>query len=300
MTQPPGGSIRLGDHTIGRIGYGAMQLEHADAASARAVLRRAVELGVDHIDTAAFYGEGTSNRFIREALHPSGDDPVVVTKVGVKWAGPQNPHAAAQRPAELREQVLVNLDQLGMERLPVVNLRRMPPTPGVDAVPLEDQVAEMISLRDDGLIGGIGLSNVTLDEVRRALPAGIACVQNRYSLLERHDEDILGLCEGNGIVWVPYFPLGSAFHRSASPLGHPVVRDIAARHGVGPASVCLAWILAHSPVTALIPGTVSVAHLEENVAVGSLHLGADEIASLEALAEWSASTAEINSPPRQM
>lgn len=289
MPRRPGGALQLGTHQIGRIGYGAMQLEHADVSSGQRLLRRAVELGVNHIDTASFYGDATVNRLIRSALQPNPDDLVIVSKVGARHTDGPVPLAPAQRPSELREQVLLDLDTLGVEQVPVVNLRRLDRGPGLVAtgehvIPLDDQLAELIALREEGVIGGIGLSNVTAEQLRQALPAGIVCVQNAYSLIDRTSEDVLELCLAHGLAWVPFFPLGSAFDRLPSPAEHPVVREVASQYDVTPAALSLAWILAHQPNTALIPGTRSIGHLEANLDVGNLRLEPDAIARLDAVA----------------
>ncbi|WP_068177487.1 aldo/keto reductase [Mycobacterium sp. UM_CSW] len=285
----PGGVGDIGKSTVARIGYGAMQLfEAVSDEDATAVLRRAVELGVNHIDTASFYGPGEVNRRIRAALAPYPEDLVIVSKVGARYTGEQPmPLTAAQRPAELRAAVEDDLRQLGLDCVPVVNLRRMDLGPSAAAagdqeVDLDDQLAEMIALRDEGKIGAIGISSVPLDVVRRALPAGIVCVQNAYSLLDRSQEATLDLCKGEGIAWVPYFPLGSAFPGLPKVTDHPVVVEVAGEFGATPAQIGLAWLLAHSPNTLLIPGTRSVAHLEENLGAGDIALGADVLARLEA------------------
>src|SRR5271155_4015009 len=216
---PPGGAGSIGTYPVARVGYGAMQLFETSLDDAVAVLRRAVELGVDHIDTASFYGPGEVNRRIRKALAPYPDDLVIVSKVGARFTGDDPiPLAPAQRPAELRAAVEDDLSQLGIDRIPVVNLRRLDLGPGLQAegdqiVDLDDQLAEMIALRDEGKIGGIGVSSVPLAILQRALPAGIACVQNSYSLMDRSQEEMLDVCKaqggegGEGIAWVPYFPL---------------------------------------------------------------------------------------------
>ncbi|OBI52085.1 aldo/keto reductase [Mycobacterium sp. E796] len=285
----PGGVGDIGKSTVARIGYGAMQLfEAVSDDDATAVLRRAVELGVNHIDTASFYGPGEVNRRIRAALAPYPEDLVIVSKVGARYTGEQPmPLTAAQRPAELRAAVEDDLRQLGLDCVPVVNLRRMDLGPAAAAggdqdVDLDDQLAEMIALRDEGKIGAIGISSVPLDVVRRALPAGIVCVQNAYSLLDRSQEDTLDLCKAEGIAWVPYFPLGSAFPGFPKVTDHPVVVEVAGEIGATPAQIGLAWLLAHSPNTLLIAGTRSVAHLEENLGAGDVTLGADVLARLEA------------------
>ena len=288
----PGGTGSIGTDTVARVGYGAMQLFDTSADDAAAVLRRAVELGVNHIDTASFYGPGEVNRRIRAALSPYPDDLVIVSKVGARYTGEEPvPLAAAQRPAELRAAVEDDLRQLGIERVPVVNLRRLDLGPGLAAegdqiVDVDDQLAEMIALRDEGKIGAIGVSSVPLDVLRRALPAGIACVQNAYSLLDRSQEEMLEVCKpqgGEGIAWVPYFPLGSAFPGFPKVADHPAVLDIAGDLGVSPSQVGLAWLLAQAPNTLLIPGTRSIAHLEENLGAGEVALTAEAIARLDAV-----------------
>ena len=285
----PGGSSSIGTNAVARVGYGAMQLFEASFEDAVAVLRRAVELGVNHIDTASFYGPGEVNRRIREALAPYPDDLVIVSKVGARYTGDQPvPLAAAQRPAELRAAVEDDLRQLGLDQIPVVNLRRLDLGPGLAAegdqiVDVDDQLAEMIALRDEGKIGGIGVSSVPLDVLRRALPAGIACVQNAYSLLDRSQEEMLDVCRTENIAWVPFFPLGSSFPGFPKVADNEVVREIARELGVIPAQVGLAWLLAHAPNTLLIPGTRSIAHLEENLGAGDVVLSAEAIARLDAV-----------------
>lgn len=283
------GGVPLGGRTIGRIGYGALQLERVDQTSATRLLRRALDLGVDHIDTASFYGDATVDRLIRGALRPYPDDLAIISKVGAKRVPATVPLAPAQRPEQLRAQVQLDLQTLGVDRLAAVNLRRVDAPPGIvatgtDVVPFDDQLAELVALRDEGLIGGIGLSNVSTAQLEQARPAGIVCVQNAYSVLDRGAEEQLERCAAYGIAWMPFFPLGSAFDRLPSPTQHPVVRRIAQDHGASPAQVGLAWILAHAPHAALIPGTRSVAHLEENLAAGSVRLSREAMAELSALA----------------
>src|ERR1700744_5993319 len=288
-TSQPGGTGRIGTRTVARIGYGAMQLFEATLDDAAAVLRRAVELGVDHIDTASFYGPGEVNRRIHEALSPYPEDLIIVSKVGARYTGEQPvPLAAAQRPAELRAAVEDDLRQLGLDCVPVVNLRRLDLGPGLAAegdqiVDLDDQLAEMIALRDEGKIGAIGISSVPLDILQRALPAGIACVQNSYSLMDRSQEEMIEVCTAENIAWVPYFPLGSAFPGFPKASDNAVVIDIAGEVGATPAQVGLAWLLAHAPTTLLIPGTRSIAHLEENLGAGDVTLDAEAIARLDAV-----------------
>ncbi|OBI96963.1 aldo/keto reductase [Mycobacterium sp. 1465703.0] len=286
----PGGIGSLGTAAVARVGYGAMQLFDTSPENAAAVLRRAVELGVNHIDTASFYGPGEVNRRIRAALAPFPDDLVIVSKVGARYTGEQPiPLAPAQRPAELRAAVEDDLTQLGLDRIPVVNLRRLDAGIGMAAegdqiVGLDDQLAEMIALRDEGKIGAIGISSVPLDVLRHALPAGIVCVQNAYSLLDRSQEDMVDVCADEGIAWVPYFPLGSAFPGFPKATDNPVVIDIAGELGVAPAQVGLAWILVHASNTLLIPGTRSIAHLEENMGAADVTLSPEALARLDAVA----------------
>jgi pyridoxine 4-dehydrogenase len=251
------------------------------------VLRRAVELGVDHIDTASFYAGGEVNDHIRRALAPYRDDLVIVSKVGAAHVtGGPIPLRAAQKPAELRAAVEDDLRQLGLDCVPVVNLRRLDLGPGLAAegdqiVDLDDQLAEMIALRGEGKIGAIGVSSVPVEVLRRALPAGIVCVQNAYSLLDRCHEDMLDFCTAEGIAWVPFFPLGSAFSGFPDVAGNTVVREVAGEIGATPAQVGLAWLLAHAPNTFLIPGTRSIAHLEENVGAAGVALTEEALARLD-------------------
>ncbi|MBB5784527.1 aldo/keto reductase [Nonomuraea jabiensis] len=286
----PGGTAPFAGRTVSRIGYGAMQLErlHDDRGAAIALLRRAVDLGVDHIDTAQFYGNGYVNELLREAIRPQ-DDVMIVSKVG---AAP-DPHGPvrlrlAQRPEELRAGVEDNLISLGLEQIPVVNLRRTDSGPGIRAtgeqvVDLDDQLAVMTAMRDEGKIGAIGLGSVTLDGLRRALPAGIACVQNAYSLVSRDDEDLLALCAAEGIAWVPFFPLGGAFPGLPKVTEEPAARAVAESLGVTPSQVGLAWLLHHAPNVLLIPGTADAAHLEANMAVGDITFDAATLATLDAV-----------------
>ena len=198
------------------------------------------------------------------------------------------PIAAAQKPAELRAAVEADLAQLAIDRIHVVNLRRLDLGPGLKAegdqiVDLDDQLAEMIALRDEGKIGAIGISTVPLEILERALPAGIVCVQNAYSLLNRAQEDLLDLCVAEDIAWVPYFPLGSSFPGFPKVAADPVVRSIADELGATPSQIGLAWLLAHSPNTLLIAGTRSIGHLEENLGAGDVVLDADALARLDAV-----------------
>lgn len=286
----PGGSCRLGPQQVARVGFGAMQLErlHRQRDQAVALLRQALAAGINHLDTAEFYGNGFVNDVIREAV-AGAEGVVVVSKVGAT-PNPQGPLPLrpAQRPEELRASVEDNLRSLGCERLDVVNLRRLDVGPGIQAegdqvVDLDDQLAEMIALREEGKIGAIGLSAVTLEILERALPAGIVCVQNAYSLVSREFEAMLQLCREQDIAWVPFFPLGGAFPGLPKVTEQPLVIAAAEKLGVTPSQVGLAWLLGHAPQMLLIPGTASPAHLAENIAAGSLVLDAETTASLDAM-----------------
>ncbi|MEU1304852.1 aldo/keto reductase [Streptomyces shenzhenensis] len=291
----PGGPGPLAGRTVSRIGYGAMQLSrlHDDRKAGVALLRRAVELGVDHIDTAQFYGNGFVNGLIREAIRPQ-DDVLVVSKVGADPDpdGPM-PLRPAQRPEQLRASVEANLTALGVDRVPVVNLRRLDAGPGLRAegdqvVDLDDQLAALTGLRDEGKIGAIGLSGVTYDVLRRALPAGIVCVQNAYSLVSRADEELLRLCAAEGIAWVPFFPLGGAFPGMPKVTEEPAVLAAARSLGRAPSQVGLAWLLRHAEHVLLIPGTADTGHLEENIAAGTVALDKATLTALAAVPSRSA------------
>lgn len=300
----PGGTSDLAGHAIARIGYGAMALERlaADPAAGERLLRRAVELGVDHIDTADFYGDSVSNDLIRRAIRPE-DGVLVVTKVGaLKNPGGPIPLRPGQKPGELRQAVEDNLRSLGRDRLDVVNLRRLDVGPGIEAegdqvVDLDDQLAELVALRDSGVIGAIGLSAIDIDTLRRALPAGIVCVQNAYGVVARRFEPMLELCVAEGIAWAPFFPLGSGFPGIPKATEQPEIIAAAARIGATPAQVGLAWLLGHAANTLLIPGTSSEQHLAENVAVGDITLDASTTAELDGM--WEARFAGAGEPTPQ-
>ena len=287
----------LAGHKVARIGFGAMQLPGPgvwgpprDRDMALAVLRRASEMGVNHIDTAQFYGAGVSNELIHTALYPYPEELVLVSKVGAV-RDEKGGFFPAQFPAQLRSGVEANLRSMAVEQIDVVNLRIMDadregnPVPSEYLADFDDQLAEMIALRNEGKIGGIGLSNVTLDQLRQALPAGIACVQNAYSLLDRSAEPLLRLCEAEDIAWVPYFPLGSAFPGIAKVTEHPEVIAAAVKLGVSPAQTGLAWLLARAPNILLIPGTSNLEHLDENIAAADVHLDTDTMDILNGLAD---------------
>ncbi len=283
----------LGPLTVHRVGFGAMQLPGPgvmgpprDRAEALSVLRRAVEGGVDHLDTAQFYGPHVANELIREALHPYADDLVIVSKVGAERDG-EGAWLPAQRPEQLRSGVEDNLRTLGAERLGAVNLRLMDaehPPPPEQQVALEDQLAEMVALREEGKIAGVGISTASAEQVRTAIDlAQIVCVQNAFSLLDRSDGEVLDLCHAAGVAYVPYFPLGSAFPAMPKVAEHPVVVAVAERLDATPAQVGLGWLLAHRDNVLLIPGTSSPAHLEENLAVAGVSLSPDDVAELDAI-----------------
>ena len=258
---------QLGDVTVGRLGFGAMRLTaNPDRSAALAVLRRAVELGVNHLDTAAFYG--SANELIREALTPYPAELVIATKVG-PGTDPERGFYNATTAAELREQVETNLSQLGVDRLDVVNLR----ITGDGS--LLERFEWLVALRDEGLIRQLGVSNVRLSHVREALAiAPIVCVQNSYAVDRRGSEDeVIAFCAERGIAYVPF---GSI----ADSSGSAAVDAVAATHNATPQQIRLAWTLHHSPNILAIPGTGSVRHLEENVAAGELRLSAAELASL--------------------
>ena len=286
-------TFTLAGHDVHRLGFGAMQLPGPgvygpprDHEEAIRVLKRVVELGINHIDTSEFYGPHVSNQLIREALHPYADDLVFVSKVGAKrdeqanWLPDQHPDA-------LKAGVRENLKTLGVESLPVVNLRILPreemPNPQVDFCPLDDQLAAMKELVDAGDIEAFGISNVTTEQAAQAIDAGAVCVQNAYNVLMKADEATLALCEDKGVAYVPFFPLGSAFPGIPKVTEDPAVQAIAADINATPAQVGLAWLLARSENILLIPGTGSVAHLEENTAARDIVLSDDHLATLNAL-----------------
>jgi pyridoxine 4-dehydrogenase len=265
----------LGDHSVRRMGFGAMQLPGPgvfgppkDRGLALAVLRHAVAAGVNHIDTAQFYGPDVANELLREALHPYPDGLVLVSKVGAT-RDDRGQWLPAQRPEQLRAGVEANLASLGVEQVPIVNLRRDPESD----VPFVEQLDLMEGLRREGLIGNIGLSNVDLEQYRAARSLiDVACVQNAYNLADTSGEDEFEACRADGTPFVPFFPLGSAFHPENPVLTAPSVVATAQRLGATPAQVALAWLLHRAPNVLLIPGTSSIAHLDENLAAADLVL----------------------------
>jgi len=280
----------LGRYSVARIGFGAMQLPGPgvmgpprDHDEALAVLRRAVELGVNHIDTAQFYGPDVANQLIREALYPYPENLALVSKVGGRRddAGAWLPLA---EPADLRRDLEANLRTLGVDQLAAVNLRLFE-SEGPDQL-FDDQLAVMIAARDEGLIGGIGLSEITREHLLHALEiTEIACVQNAFNLVHRASTAVLDECTARGIAFVPFFPLGAAFSGSNNPvLGNELIRREAERLGRTPAQVALAWTLSVAPNVLLIPGTSSVRHLEENLAAAAIELDDDTRQRLNAVA----------------
>jgi pyridoxine 4-dehydrogenase len=278
----------LGDKPINRMGLGAMQLAGPgvfgpprDPREARRVLRRAIELGVDHIDTAQYYGPDVVNDLIREALHPYPEHLKLVTKVGARRdsAGGVLP---AQRPDELREGVEANLRSLRVERLDLVNLRLV--AGGHDAaVPLEEQLSALEDMRQEGKLDLIGLSNVDQATVQLALDVvDVGEIQNGYSIVDRQDDELVEFARERAIAFVPFFPLGSAFRGGPALLGRdPAIVRAAEKHGATPTQIALAWLLARYDRMLLIPGTRSVAHLEENMAAAELELDEADLASLD-------------------
>ena len=277
----------LGDKPINRVGYGAMQLAGPgvfgpprDPSAARAVLRRAIELGVDHIDTSQYYGPDVVNELIRETLHPYPAGLKLVTKVGAR-RDEEGAWLPALAPRELRQGVEDNLRSLRVERMDLVNLRVATEDGGPD-VPLPEQLETLQELRQEGKLDLIGVSNVTLAGAQRALEQSeIAEIQNSYSVIDRSDEPILDLCREREIAFVPFFPLGSAFSGGPAKLAEdPAIRQVTSKRDVLPSQVALAWLLAHYERILLIPGTTSVAHLEENIAAADVELDDEDLATL--------------------
>lgn len=288
MTSPDlGGSYRVADLDLSRVGYGAMQLAGPgvfgpppDQDAALAVLREVVSLGITHIDTADFYGPFVTNELIRAALAPYPDDLHIVTKVGARrdenggWLHARSPEA-------LRAQVHENLRHLGLEALDVVNLR-LGAVEGPEPGTLTPQFEALAELQQQGLIRHLGLSTVTADQLAEAQSiAPVVCVQNLYNIARREDDPLVQSTARQGIAYVPYFPLGGF-----SPLQSGTLERVAKELGATPMTVALAWLLQRSPNMLLIPGTSSVAHLRENVASAALELPAAAVAELDAIADF--------------
>jgi pyridoxine 4-dehydrogenase len=275
----------LGTYRVNPVGYGAMRLTGPgvfgpppDPHDAVLLLREAVEAGVDHIDTAEYYGPRVVNELIREALHPYPSQLVLVSKVGAR-RDDRGGIFAYDEPGQLRRGIEENLGTLGIDSLPVVNLRLMR-----GARPdsfFDDQLGAMTAARDDGMIGAIGLSNITLPHLLRALElTDIACVQNSYHPTDRRSQPVLEECTRRGIAFVPYSPLGSGARGAGSALDAQAVVRVAARLGCSPAQVALAWALNTAPNVLLIPGTASRAHLRENLDAATVGLDADAVREL--------------------
>lgn len=279
------GTFRLGSDTVTRLGYGAMQLAGKgvfgpprDRAEAVAVLREAVESGVDHIDTSDFYGPHITNQIIREALHPYPDHLVIVTKVGAVRGTDASWNPAFSKQA-LTRAVHENLENLGLETLPVVNLRAMFDVHGPAEGSIEAPLSVLMELQAQGLIRHIGLSNVTPTQIAEGLGmTDIVCVQNQYNLAHRGDDALIDDLAAAGTAYVPFFPLGGF-----SPLQSAALSDAASELGATPMQVALAWLLARAPNILLIPGTSSRVHLRENLAAADLKLPADILSRLDAI-----------------
>ena len=290
MTRIAPTRFRLGDRMVSRAGYGAMQLTGpgvfgppADRDAAIAVLRTAIELGVDHIDTAQYYGPDVVNELIRDALHPYAAELAIVSKVGVR-RGKRGEILLYNEPAQLRTGIEDNLRTLRIHRLAAVNLR-MPDDTALPDARFDDQLAAMVQARQDGLIDAVGLSNVSLAQLEHALTiTDIATVQNSYSLADRRSQAVLELTAERGISFAPYLPLGWPGRTRLQTLDSPVVRDIAERVGGTPPQVALAWLLSLAPNVLLIAGTRSTQHLRENTAALEIELTPEDRAALNALA----------------
>jgi len=280
----PGGTYRVGDLDLTRVGYGAMQLAGphvfgppADRDAAIAVLRAAVDAGINHIDTADFYGPYVTNEIIREALWPYPEDLHIVTKVGAR-RDERGGWPPARTPAQLRAAVHDNLRRLGLDVLDVVNLR-VGGVEGPEPGSLAAQFEALAELREQGLIRHLGVSTVNAEQLAEARSiAPVVCVQNLYNLARRGDDDLVDATAADGIAFVPYFPLGGF-----SPLQSETLSTVAVRLGATPMSVALAWLLQRSPNVLLIPGTGSVEHLRENIAGAGLRLPADALAELDTI-----------------
>jgi aryl-alcohol dehydrogenase-like predicted oxidoreductase len=276
------GSFALGgDLTVNRLGYGSMQLpgqgvwgDPKNPAEALRVLRRAVELGVNFIDTADSYGPFVAEQLIKKALHPYADGLVIATKAGFTRGGPGQ-WAAVGRPEYLRQQAELSLRNLGLERIALFQLHSVDP-----AVPLADQVGELKSLRDEGKIGHIGLCNVTVDQLRAAQEiAPVVSVQNLFNLANRSAEPLLDYAAGQDIAFIPWFPLATgALAGPGSPLA-----QLAAEQDATPSQLALAWLLRRSPVMVPIPGTSTISHLEDNIAGAAIELTDEQFAELDAI-----------------
>ncbi|MFY1828323.1 aldo/keto reductase family oxidoreductase [Myxococcus fulvus] len=284
---PSSNTYRLGTRPVRRVGYGAMQLAGPgvfgpprDPKAALAVLREAIDQGVDHLDTSDIYGPHVTNQLIREALHPYRDGLVIATKVGAV-RGPQGSWEPASSPADLERSVHDNLRNLGLDVLEVVNLRVMFSAEEPVEGSIEAPLTALAELQRRGLIRHIGLSNVTPTQVAEGRKlADIVCVQNHYNLTHRQDDALIDQLAAAGTAYVPFFPLGGF-----SPLQSSTLNDVATRLGATPMQVALAWLLHRAPNVLLIPGTSSLTHLRENLASASLSLSAEDLDLLNRLTE---------------
>jgi pyridoxine 4-dehydrogenase len=274
-----GGTYGLGQRQVHRVGYGAMQLAGdgffgpagLDRDEALRVLRAAVAAGVDHIDTAQYYGPGTVNRLIREALHPYPTGLAIVSKVAARRDSGGG-LLQADDPDGLRRGIEDNLSTLETDRLAAVNLRLMDPTQPPDHR-FDAQIAAVVRARDEGLIEGVGISNVSHEHLRRAADqTAIACVQNLFNLADQRSADVLAECQARGIAFVPYCPLGLPGDQRIRLLADPVLGAVASRLGATPVQVALAWLLDLAPNILLIPGTRTRTHLAENLAAPGIDL----------------------------
>jgi aryl-alcohol dehydrogenase-like predicted oxidoreductase len=284
---------RLGDRTVKRVGYGAMQLAGPgvfgppkDRDAALAVLREAVARGVDHIDTSDYYGPHVTNQLIREALHPYPDGLVIVTKVGAV-RGADAAWIPAAQPADLVRAVHDNLRNLGVDVMDVVNMRHMGAGRGPSEGSIEAPFTALAELQRQGLIRHLGLSNVTANQVAEARGiAPVVCVQNQYNLAHRADDALVDALRGMGIAYVPFFPLGGI-----TPLQSSILSDVAGELGATPMQVALAWLLHRAPNILLIPGTASLDHLRQNLRAAELTLSDGVLARLNAIGEKNVSPA---------
>ena len=281
------GTFPLGDRMVDRVGYGAMQLAGPgvfgppkDHDVAIKVLREAVASGVNHIDTSDFYGPHVTNQIIREALHPYGEDLVIVTKIGAR-RGPDASWNPAMSPGDLRSAVEDNLRNLGLDVMEVVNLRMMGAVHGPAEGPVEAPLTVLAELQRQGLVRHIGLSNVTAKQVEEGRRiCEIVCVQNLYNVAHREDNSLIDDLARAGIAYVPFFPLGGF-----TPLQSTALSTVAAQLGATPMQVALAWLLQRAPNILLIPGTSSLEHLRENLAAANLKLPGDALTALDAIAK---------------
>ncbi|MCQ3034506.1 aldo/keto reductase family oxidoreductase [Pseudomonas syringae] len=281
------GTFNLGDRQVKRIGYGAMQLAGPgvfgppkDRQAAVDVLRAAVESGVNHIDTSDFYGPHVTNQIIREALHPYKDDLTIVTKVGA-IRGEDGSWIPATSKKDLTQAVHDNLRNLGLEVLEVVNVRTMFSAMGTAEGSIEEQLSAVAELQQQGLVRHIGISNVTPTQIAEARKlVNVVCVQNLYNIAHQHDNAVIDELARDGIAYVPFFPLGGF-----TPLQSSALSTVAQRLNVTPKQLALAWLLRRSPNILLIPGTSSVAHLRENLAVSELVLSDEIMAELNSIAD---------------